>query len=788
MKTKSSFLLHLILLLVMAVSISSPAVAAAPAPGKSAVPLVRAGVVLVGFYPEALGADTGVGIQTVALASSGAAQALEHQLNLGRLSPLFNATVPQRPAALAALPAAQRRLALPDQPVAIYQLTLAAGTSVESALQALRANPAVAYAEPDYQAVAAQVPNDPRFASNDQWGLSKIQAPAAWDSVTGANETIIAVIDSGIKADHEDLAAQLWTNPNEIADNGVDDDHNGYIDDVHGANVLTKGGSLTDSTGHGTQVAGVIAAQTNNSLGVAGVCWNCRLMVVKVMGPTGTANYSDIAAGVNYAVKMGAKVINLSLGGYSDSATLKAAVQAAAQTAVVVAGAGNDNQSNLFYPAAYSDAVMAVAGTDANDVKHSASNYGPWITLAAPGENIMTTDFGGSYSSASGTSLAAPFVSGVAGLLISQNPGWSPALVRRQMVHTAEDIDGLNPSLAGKLGSGRLNAYQAVTTAPTPNFLLQDFTVGGKLGGSVKADGSEVALWLNLQNDWLGVPSASVVLTTTAPADVQIVKGSATLNASSDQTNLDNSADAFKVLVPVGKYGLNLPLHLEINAAGVTRSLDFSVQSEGAMVPVTGSIASDTTWLNTRTYHVTGPLTVSSGATLTIQPGTQILVDPNTALKKIFIKVDGKLIADGTANAPIVFTTSSASNAHWNGLTFTDLAAPAVFDANGAYLNGSILRYVHVSYAETGVLFQTKAPYFAYDLFESNTTGISQGSASSPRIENSVFSANGFDGAMVSTSYAIQLTGGSPMVVGNVFKGNSAKVTLRLRKGVLMAY
>ncbi len=430
-------------------------------------------------------------------------------------------------------------MALPDEPAEIFELTLAPQTSVESALKALRANPAVAFAEPDYLAVPAAVPNDAHFS--EQWGLTKIQAEQAWDTAKGSPETIIAVIDSGIQADHEDLAAQLWTNLSEVPANGIDDDHNGFIDDIHGANILTRTGNIDDSTGHGTQVAGVINAASNNTVGIAGMCWNCRLMVIKVMGLSGTANYSDIAAGVNYAVMMGAKVINLSLGGYSDSATLKAAVQAAAQTAVIVAGAGNDNLSTPFYPAAYTGSVLAVAGTTSGDTKHGSSNYGSWVSVSAPGEAILTTDIGGSYNSyspQSGTSLAAPFVSGLAGLIISQHPGWSPTLARQQIQHTTDAIDSLNPpALAGKLGSGRLNAYQAVTIPAIPNFSIRDFTTGGRLNGSIKADGSSVSLWLTLNNDWLGVPNAQATLTSTSPL-VQIAKGSAVFTSAANGLTL----------------------------------------------------------------------------------------------------------------------------------------------------------------------------------------------------------------------------------------------------------
>ena len=360
----------------------------------------------------------------------------------------------------------------------IYRLRLAPNANVPDAIKKLQANPAVAYAEPDYLAHIIATPNDPQFGS--QWGLAKINAPAAWDVTTGSSDIVVAVIDAGVNVSHPDLAAQLWTNPGEIAGNGLDDDSDGFVDDVRGWNFVDSSADLSDNTGHGTEVAGVIAAATNNSTGIAGMCWQCKLMIVKVVQPGGAANYSDIAAGVAYAAQKGAKVINISLGGSSDSITLKTAIATAAQSAVIVAGAGNDNGEAAFYPAAYDDYVLAVAGTTNTDTKVATSNYGTWVDVAAPGENILTTFNNGGYGSASGTSMAAPFASGLAGLIRSQHADWSANQVRAQIIQTTDNIDAANPGLAGKLGSGRVNANKAVTTAAQPLLTIKTYTANGR--------------------------------------------------------------------------------------------------------------------------------------------------------------------------------------------------------------------------------------------------------------------------------------------------------------------
>ena len=308
-----------------------------------------------------------------------------------------------------------------------YVLKVGKGTDIATAVVALNQDPAVEYAEPDYLAQFASVPNDPRYT--EQWGLPKIAVEGAWDQSMGSPNVIIAVIDSGIDLTHEDLAPNLWTNLYEIPDNGLDDDNNTFVDDVQGWNFVDSTNEVDDFVGHGSLVAGVAAAKANNAVGIAGVCGNCKLMPIKVSQVSGFANYSDIAAGVAYATQKGADVINISLGGYANSITLQNAInEAVADNIVVVAGAGNDNKSDAFYPAAYEN-VIAVAGTDQSDQKTASSNFGAWVDVSAPGVDILSTTLGG-YSSDSGTSYAAPFVSGAVGLLLSLHPDWTPALIR----------------------------------------------------------------------------------------------------------------------------------------------------------------------------------------------------------------------------------------------------------------------------------------------------------------------------------------------------------------------
>jgi subtilisin family serine protease len=591
----------------------------------------------------------------------------------------------------------------------IYRLRLAPNADVLRAVQELQADPSVAYAEPDYLAHVIATPNDPEYAN--QWGLTKISAPAAWDTTTGSNDVVIAVVDAGIDATHPDLGSQLWTNPGEIAGNGVDDDSNGYMDDVRGWNIFGNNADLSDTTGHGTQVAGVIAAATNNSTGIAGVCWNCRLMIVKVMQPGGIANYSDIAAGMAYAAQKGAKVINLSLGGNSDSATLKAAIVSASSTAVIVGGTGNDNSSAAFYPAAYEDYVLAVAGTTITDTKVASSNYGTWVDVSAPGEAIRTTFSGGTYADSSGTSMAAPFVAGLAGLIRSQNPTWSANLTRAQIVNTTDNIDGVNPGYAGKLGSGRINAQRAVTTTATPLFRYVSYAANGTTNVPLKA-GATSAIAVTLRNDWKDASSVAATLTTTS-SDVTITDANGSWGAIASGQSVANGSDMFQVFVPAGKYSLTIPFTLNVIADGWISSFNFTTTTEPQTITVGGMLTTDTVWTNDRIYIVVNDLGVASGVTLTIQPGTVVKFHPDKRLL-----VWGVLIADGTPAQPIRFTSNTATPApgDWDRIFFDDSSIDASFDGAGNYVGGSILRFVIIEYGNS-IYLNDAAPFISHNTF-----------------------------------------------------------------------
>jgi subtilisin family serine protease len=639
----------------------------------------------------------------------------------------------------------------------IYRLRLAPNADISRAVQILSAHPAVAYAEPDYLAHIIATPDDPLYAG--QWGLTQINAPAAWDVITGTSDVVIAVIDSGLNTSHSDLAGQLWANPGEIAGNSVDDDNNGYADDIHGWNLVDDDADLSDNTGHGTQVAGVIAAATNNSQGVAGVCWNCRLMVVKVTQAGGVANYSDIAAGVAYAAQKGADVINLSLGGYSDSATLKAAIAAASQTAVVVGGAGNDDSSAPFYPAAYDDHVLAVAGTTNSDTKVGTSNYGAWVDVSAPGEAITTTFSGGGYGSTSGTSMAAPFASGLAGLLRSQHSDWSPNMVRAQIVHTTDGIDGVNPGYEGELGSGRIDAGQAVTTAAQPLLQYEGHTVDGEPDGRPEP-GSSVELDVTLFNDWADAANVQATLSTT-DTYVTIITGTASYGSIMAYGSGTNTTSFHFSVSGSAPYAYDIRFALNVAAdGGYAVSIPITVPTSPGVTYVHGTLNTQT-WTNDRTYIVDNDAGIAAGETLTIQPGTTVRFAGNYSLS-----VAGTLIADGAEEQPIRFTSNQANPAagDWGQIKFLDSSVDAAFDGTGNYTGGSILRYTIIEFGQ-GANLDNAAPFITHNAFDYDGGGI--GGSGSPGLVVAFNEIMHIDDA----SCGLQLSGGDLSIVGNTVYG-----------------
>ena len=311
--------------------------------------------------------------------------------------------------------------------------------SAAAVMASLQQSGAFDYVERDYYAHPAAVPNDPSFPS--QWHLPKIQAPQAWNVTTGSSSVVVAVVDSGVDGTHSDLAPRL----------------------VQGWNFLNSTTNTTDVLGHGTAVSGTIAAAANNGVGISGVTWGSRIMPLVVVDANASASYSNMAAAIQYAVDHGVRVINLSLGGSSASSTLQNAVDYAwSKGAVVFAAAMNNSTSTPYYPAACNH-VVSVSATDNNDALASFSDYGTWVTISAPGTNILTTSMGGAYGYWAGTSFSSPIAAGVAALVLAANPLLTNTALVSLLEQTADDLGA--PGYDTSFGFGRINAYRAVVAA-----------------------------------------------------------------------------------------------------------------------------------------------------------------------------------------------------------------------------------------------------------------------------------------------------------------------------------
>ncbi|AQQ67590.1 hypothetical protein Mag101_08010 [Microbulbifer agarilyticus] len=377
-----------------------------------------------------------------------------------------------------------------NQQLASWQLvTFGNATRAGASFEALRNNPDIEYVAPNAAFQLQSLPND---LSPALWGLhntgqddgtsgADIDAELGWSIRYSAEDIVVAVIDTGIDYTHPDLAANMWVNEGEIPNNGIDDDGNGFVDDVHGYDFANKDADPMDTDSHGTHVAGIIGAEGNNGLGISGVTWKTKLMAIKVFADNSKAAYTaDIVSGILYAADMGARISNNSYGAVFTDAVAEEifnrpiadAVHYAREADMLfVAAAGNngfsaDESLKVTSPATIdSPNVISVAATTRADLRADFSNFGETgADIAAPGKDILSTVPGSEYASYSGTSMAAPFVSGAAALVAAQYPELSVEELRAVLVESAEPVE----ALAGiTLSGGRLNLHSALTHIPS---------------------------------------------------------------------------------------------------------------------------------------------------------------------------------------------------------------------------------------------------------------------------------------------------------------------------------
>lgn len=439
---------------------------------------------------------------------------------------------------------------------------LPANVSVEQAIAYLRTQQGIAYVEPDYRCSISYRPNDTNYSS--QYAPQKIQCEAAWDVTRGDPGIIIAIVDTGIDLNHTDLSGKI----------------------VPGYDFVNRTTSPQDDNGHGTHCAGIAAARTDNRLGIAGVGFNCRLMAVKVLDRNGSGFFSNVAAGIVYAVDNGAKVVSLSLGGSNGSQALQDAVNYAhGRNVLVVAAAGNSGSQSAAYPAFYTNA-LAVGSSTNTDARSNFSNYGSWVSVCAPGSNIYSTYTGNRYTILSGTSMATPAVAGLAGLLYSRMGSSATATqVRRRIEDTCDPVGNW-------VAKGRINAARAVTGV-----------VGGVGVSTLTANPNSVY--------GPGAVTGAVTLSGPAPS------GGLAVTLASSRTNVLTVPAS--ITVPANATQATFAM----NALAVTADTDVTVSATGGgvqrtvTVRVLRAIAPSLDRISLGQGAVTGPAAVSASAWLT---------------------------------------------------------------------------------------------------------------------------------------------------------------------------
>jgi len=513
---------------------------------------------------------------------------------------------------------------LPPDLENVFTLEVAAGANLSALAAAFAADPDVVYAEPNYlySALAETLPPvalipDDRFVSQDGvtwsegawaqdfpdlYGLRNSQAIEAWndfdtngDGDFGAGETrpgdgvVVAIVDSGVDVAHPDLAGRIWVNPGEIPGNGIDDDANGFIDDLNGWDFVGADAITNDGRGHGTHVAGTVSAAADNSEGVAGLAPWSQLMAVRGLNSAGQGTATDLANALIYAVDNGADILQNSWGGASQAAVIVDAFAYAYAAGVLsIAAAGNASGDVSAFSPAGIDTVMAVAAVDHEDVRAGFSNFGLGIDLSAPGVAVLSLNaHGGANGIASqvpervvetdylwlnGTSMACPHVAGAAAALMSAHPGESIDDLRGRLMAGAVPIDAANPGFATLLGSGRLDLLASLRAEPGPVFQLVGIDADPLLPGA------EAELDLSVRNFWKQAPGVMGTLVSLQP-DVSVTHAQASFGYI-DQGEISSSGPPFVIeLSDQVQFGSELQLELLLrDANGVEAVIPIELQ------------------------------------------------------------------------------------------------------------------------------------------------------------------------------------------------------------------
>ena len=595
---------------------------------------------------------------------------------------------------------------------------------VQEVMANVRALDNVVLAEYDYMYAAADTIIDSDTVAKtvqgnvrwkDQWYLRSGDLQKSWEYLSdkniaagGDSGVVVAVIDTGVDYTHEDLKDNIWVNTGEIPDNGIDDDGDGYIDDVYGVDLETGRGSGMDDNGHGTHVAGIIAA-ANNNLGIVGLAYNVKIMPIKAGMASGFFNQSQIVKGILYAYDHGADVINMSFGGSAITIAEQEALETAYTRCVLVAAAGNDSMPNEgtvsrpTYPAALSY-VMGVMSVDDQGVESSFTNYDvlPYSSVEyevyAPGSQILSTIPGDRYATWSGTSMAAPYVSAMAALLRSAYPDTStyPTKFIYGQIASTGDRSAVccDPQTHGEHNLPKIvDIYNALTQLPKPEVSAADFLVFDDKsldetnnGDGVIDAGETVALAFTLRNRWGAAKDVTVSVNAESQVDVpcpyieiltsNVNYGNIGTYASKDYgktkegefvTGADGSSSLLVKIADNCPNDYIIALNITVTAKNDLDAADTTVYSSKAETTIKvrrgtrlpSIIQEDMTLTSDHYYILPNATLIQEGVTVTVEPGTQLQFwtdDPLNAYADTaitYLKVDGTLLCSGTEDEHI---------------------------------------------------------------------------------------------------------------------------------------
>lgn len=459
----------------------------------------------------------------------------------------------------------------------IYECKFSSNVSLQKAINTLLASNVLEYAEPHFIPKPAYNPNDPQATVSQQYHINRINAYNAWNLSKGDTNVVIGITDTGVELTHSDLQANIKYNYADPIDM-IDNDGDTYVDNFRGWDVGMNDNDPTwQGNPHGVHVSGIAAAATDNSVGIAGIGFNCKFLPVKIAD--GGGNLVSAYEGIKYAADHGCKVINCSWGGagggqYGQDICTYATIN---KDALVVAAAGNNGLDQLFYPAAY-DYVLAVANTQANDVVNPSSNYGYFIDVCAPGTNVNATWTSNGYSAQTGTSMSSPVVAGAIAIVRSYFPAYTAMQAGERLKITADNIYGLpvNNGRLNKLGTGRINLFRALNDPAAPSVLFQNIQVTDKndefyVGGDTLSIGG-------LFTNYLAPTAALGATLVSLSAQATALNNTQTLGVINTLASVSNTSTPYKFVLS-GSFASNAPLtfRLDMKDGSYTASQFFTV-------------------------------------------------------------------------------------------------------------------------------------------------------------------------------------------------------------------